>query len=352
VFRDWLYGIFSRDVGIDLGTATTLVYVRGEGVILTEPSVVAVHKGDNRVLMDGQAVGTVAKQMAGKAPASIVVIRPLKNGVIADFAVTEAMLTYFIRRVHNNRRWCVRPRVIIAVPSGITAVERRAVIDSAERSNARQVYLIEEPKAAAIGIGLPITEPTGSMIVDVGGGTTEVAVLSLGGIVSSQSLRVAGDEMDAAIINHMKRTYNLLIGDATAERIKIEIGSAATLPEEMVMEVKGRDLIAGLPRMALVRSEEIREALKEPVSAVVDAVKTTLERTPPEIAADLLDRGISLVGGGSLLRGLDQVIAKETGLPVAVTDDPMTAVVRGTGEILEQGDEIIRLLESAKENTY
>ncbi len=352
MFRDWLYSVLSQDIGIDLGTATTLVYVRGEGIVLCEPSVVAVRKGDNRVLMNGQAVGSVAKQMVGKAPASIVVIRPLKNGVIADFAVPEAMLSYFIRKVHDNRTWGVRPRVIIAVPSGITAVEMRAVIDSAERSGARKVYVIEEPKAASIGIGLPITEPTGSMIVDIGGGTTEVAVLSLGGIVSSQSLRIAGDEMDAAIINHMKRTYNLLIGESTAERIKIEIGSAAALPEEMVMEVKGRDLIAGLPRMALVRSEEIREALKEPVDAVINAVKITLERTPPEIAADLLDRGIAMVGGGSLLRGLDQVVAKDTGLPVKVADDPKTAVVRGTGEVLERWDEIIPVLEGAKGDSY
>ena len=334
---DRLLGLFSADLGIDLGTATTLVCVQGSGVVLNEPSVVAVRKGTNHVLLNGQAVGHVAKEMLGKTPGSIEAVRPLKDGVIADFEITEVMLRYFISRVHR-RTWGYRPRVVIAVPSGITTVEERAVRESTERAGAREVYLVQEPLAAGLGVGLPIGEPTGSMIVDIGGGTTEVAVLSLGSIVSSISIRVAGDEMDEAIINHMKRTYNLLIGPQTAERIKIEIGSAYKLDEEMSMEVRGRDLIAGLPRRAVVNSEEIREALKEPVDAIVQAVKLTLEQTEPELAADLVGNGMVLAGGGAGLRGTDRVIAEETGLPVKVAEDAISAVALGTFRFLEQLD--------------
>ncbi|MFH1021882.1 MAG: rod shape-determining protein [Planctomycetota bacterium] len=344
---DRLVGMFSIDMGIDLGTATSLVCVRGQGIVLCEPSVVAVKKGTNKVLMAGSepAVGNIAKEMLGKTPGNIVAIRPMKDGVIADFDITEAMLSYFIHKVHK-RSWGVRPRVVIAIPSGITAVERRAVVNSAERAGAREVYLIEEPMAAAIGVGMPITEPIGNMIVDIGGGTAEVAVISLAGIVTSESIRVAGDEMDDAIVQYMKRTYNLMIGERTAERIKIEIGSAFPLEKELTMVVKGRDLIAGLPRQATINSEEIREALKEPVNAIVEAVKFTLERTPPELAADLVDRGIIMAGGSSLLRGMDKVISKETGLPVKVADDPITAVARGTGVVLEKLDLLHKVLES------
>ena len=334
---DRMLGMFSTDLGIDLGTANTLVCVAGRGVVLNEPSVVAVKKGTNHVLMNGQAVGQVAKDMLGKTPGSIEAIRPLKDGVIADFEITEVMLRYFISKVHS-RTWGYRPRVVIAVPSGITTVEERAVRESTARAGAREVYLVEEPRAAGIGVGLPVAEPTGSMIVDIGGGTTEVAVLSLGSIVTCMSIRVAGDEMDEAIVNHMKRTYNLLIGPQTAERIKIEIGSAYKLDEEMSMEVRGRDLIAGLPRRAVVNSEEIREALKEPVDAIVQATKLTLEQTEPELAADLVTNGMVVAGGGALLRGIDRVIAEETGLPVRIAEDPMSAVVMGTYMFLEQLD--------------
>ncbi len=334
---DSILGWFSTDMGIDLGTATTLVCVKGRGVVLNEPSVVAVQKGTNKVLLNGQAVGWEAKAMLGKTPGSIQAIRPMKDGVIADFEITEAMLRYFITKVHK-RTWGYRPRIIIAVPSGITTVEKRAVRNSAERAGARKVYLIEEPRAAAIGVGLPVGEPTASMIVDIGGGTTEVAVLSLGGIVTSTSVRVAGDEMDEAIISHMKRTYNLLIGEQTAERIKIEIGSAYPLETELTMEVRGRDMIAGLPRRAVINSEEIREALKEPVDEIVRAVKVTLEQTEPELAADLVVNGMVMAGGGSQLRGLDRVIAEETGLPTRVAEAPSEAVARGTGVFIEDFD--------------
>jgi len=337
---DNLFGLFSTDMGIDLGTCTTLVCIPGEGIILCEPSVVAVKKGTNRVLADGNAVGYMAKEMLGKTPGSIQAIRPLKDGVIADFDITEAMIRYFINKVHK-RTFVVRPRVVIAIPSGITAVEKRAVLNSAERAGARRVYLVDEPKAACIGAGLPIEESTGSMIVDVGGGTTEVAVLCLGGIVASESIRIAGDEMDEAIVSHMKRTYNLLIGEQTAERIKIQIGSAYPLEKELTMEVKGRDSISGLPRKCVVNSEEVREALKEPVDAICEAVKRTLEKTPPELAADLVDTGVILVGGGVMLRGMEKVIAAETGIPVKVADDPMTSVAKGTSIFLENIDEPI-----------
>jgi rod shape-determining protein MreB len=331
---DRIIGLFSADMGIDLGTATTLVYVRGQGVVLCEPSVVAVHKDTGKVLLDGMAVGEMAKKMLGKTPGSIQAIRPLRDGVIADFDITESMLSYFIRRVHG-RRSLIRPRVVIAIPSGITAVEKRAVLSSAARAGARKVYLIQEPMAAAIGAGLPIEEPTASLVVDVGGGTTEVAVISLADIACSETIRVAGDDIDNAIIEYMKRTYSLLVGEQTAERIKIEIGSACPLGEEMEMEVGGRDLIAGLPRTTVVTSQEIRDAIAEPIQAMIETIKRTLERTAPELSADLVHNGMSLCGGGVLLRGLDTVFAQATGLKVRVADDPLTVVVRGTGIFLD-----------------
>ncbi len=324
-------GLFSNDIGIDLGTANTLVYVRERGIVLREPSVVAIQAGTNRVL----AVGEEAKRMLGRTPGSIIAIRPLKSGVIADFEITEAMLRYFIRKVHN-RRALVRPRVIIAVPSGITEVEKRAVKDSAQHAGAREVYLIEEPMAAAIGVGLPVQEPAGNMIVDIGGGTTEVALISLAGIVFSRSVRVGGDEMDEAIVQHMKRVYNLMIGERTAEEVKIAIGTAYPMGDETSMEVKGRDLVAGLPKTLTITSEEIREALQEPVNTIVEAVRITLERCPPELSADLVDRGLIIAGGGALLRGLDKLIAEQTGLPVHVADDPLSAVAEGTGVVLHE----------------
>ncbi len=343
-----LVGMFSTDMGIDLGTANTLVCVQGRGIVLSEPSVVAVKKGTNKVLLDGNAVGHAAKEMLGRTPGSIEAIRPLKDGVIADFDITEAMLTYFIRKIHNRKRW-FSPRVVIAIPSGITEVEKRAVFNSAERAGARKVYLIEEPRAAGLGAGLPIHEPCGNMVVDVGGGTTEIAVLSLADVVVSHSLRVAGDDMDESIVQHMKKNYNILIGENTAERIKIQIGSAYPLEEEYTMEVKGRDLIAGLPRAVTVSSEEIREALKEPVNQIVDAIRGTLERTGPELSADLVERGMTLCGGGVLLRGFDKLVHEECGLPVHFADDPLTAVARGTGIFLERLDEFKSILESAED---
>lgn len=326
-----ILGMFSNDMGIDLGTANTLVYVRDRGIVLREPSVVAIQTGTGKVL----AVGEEAKRMLGRTPGSIVAIRPLKAGVIADFEVTEAMLSYFIRKAHNGRRW-VSPRVIIAVPSGITEVEKRAVKDSATHAGARYVHLVEEPMAAAIGVGLPVQEPAGNMIVDIGGGTTEVALISLAGIVFSRSIRVGGDEMDEAIVQYMKRVYNLMVGERTAEEIKIGIGSAYPVEEETSMEVKGRDLVNGLPKTLTVTSEEIREALQEPVSTIVESVRITLERCPPELAADLVDRGLILAGGGALLRGLETLVAEQTGLPVHVADDPLSAVAEGTGVVLHE----------------
>jgi len=335
---DRIIGLFSADMGIDLGTANTLVYVRGQGIVLSEPSVVAVSKDTGRVLLDGMAVGEMAKKMLGKTPGSIVAVRPMRTGVIADFDITEAMLSYFIRRVHGRGSF-IRPRVVIAIPSGITAVEKRAVLSSAARAGARKVHLIEEPMAAAIGAGLPIDEPTASMIVDIGGGTTEVAVISLADIACSQSIRVAGDDLDTAIIEYMKRTYSLLIGEQTAERIKIDIGSACPMKEELEMEVGGRDLIAGLPRTTTVTSQEIREALAEPVQAMIEVVKRTLEKTEPELSADLVHNGIVMCGGGSLLRGLPEVIAQATGLRVRMANDPLTCVARGTGVFLDHLDQ-------------
>ncbi len=328
---DYLLGMFSNDMGIDLGTATTLVYVKGRGIVLCEPSVVAIQKGVRSVL----AVGEEAKRMLGRTPGNIVAIRPMKDGVIADFEITEDMLRYFIKKVHN-RRVFVRPRMVIAIPSGITEVEKRAVKDSAEHAGAREVYLVEEPISAAIGVGLPIQEPSGNMIIDIGGGTTEIAVISLAGIVFSRSIRIGGDELDEAIIEHLKKTYNLMIGERTAEEIKIKIGSAYPLEEELTMEVRGRDLVAGLPKTITISSEEIREAVAGPVSAILEAARMTLERTPPELSADLIERGIILAGGGSLLRGMDKLISEETGLPVHVAEDPMTAVAIGTGKVLSE----------------
>ena len=350
MFEIWdrFLGTFAVDMGIDLGTANTLVSVRGEGIVLNEPSVVAVIKGTNQIANNGEAVGFAAKDMLGKTPGHIVAIRPMKNGVIADFEITESMLRYFIRKVHNQRNF-VRPRMVIAVPSGITQVERQAVINAAERAGARKVFLVSEPLAAAIGVGLPITEPTGCMITDIGGGTTEVAVISLAGIVHSESLRIAGDECDEAIISHMRRGYNLLIGEQSAERIKVAIGSAYPLKKEMSMEVKGRDLGRGLPRKIVITSEEIREALTGPVRAIVGAVKQTLESTPPELSADLVDLGVVLAGGGSLIRGIDRVISEETGLPVRVAKDPLTAVARGTQAFLENLGEFRSMLAAAEE---
>ncbi len=325
-----LWGFFSNDMGIDLGTANTVVFVKGKGIVLNEPSVVAIEKETNRIL----AVGAEAKRMLGRTPGSIVAIRPLKDGVIADFEITEGMIKYFMRKVHN-RKTLISPLVVIGVPSGITEVEKRAVEDSAARAGARDVFLIEEPMAAAIGVGLPVHEPAGNMIIDIGGGTTEVAIISLAGIVFSRSVRVGGDEMDEAIIQYMKRSYNLMIGERTAEQIKIEVGAAIPLDEPLTMEVKGRDLVAGLPKTLTVNSEEIREALAEPISTIVESVRVSLERCPPELSADLVDRGIVMVGGGALLRGLDKLLSKETGLPVNVADDPLTAVALGSGKVLE-----------------
>ena len=329
-----ILGWFSMDMGIDLGTCSTLVCVRDKGIVLNEPSVVAVRKGTNIVLNNGEAVGLVAREMLGKTPGSISAIRPLKDGVISDFEITEAMLRYFIRKVHD-RRSLIRPRVVIAVPSGITAVERRAVIDSAERAGARKVFLVDEPMAAGIGAGLPITDPTASMIVDIGGGTTEVAIMSLADIATCESIRVGGDDMDEAVINHLKKTYNLLIGEARAEKVKIQIGSASHLEEEMTMEIAGRDTVTGLPRKIVITSEEIREALKEPVAQIIEAVTNTLEKAEPELAADLIENGIHICGGGSLLRGLDTVLTTATGLKTVRVDDPLSSVARGTSVYLE-----------------
>jgi len=335
VIFDSFLGMFSLDMGIDLGTCNTLVCVKGEGIVLNEPSVVAVKKGTNRVLQNGNAVGLVAKEMLGKTPGSITAIRPLKDGVISDFEITEAMLRYFIRRVHGNKLM-IRPRVVIAIPSGITAVEKRAVLQSAERAGARRVFLVEEPMAAAIGAGLPVTEPTASMIVDIGGGTTEVAIISLADISVCESVRVAGDDFDEAIVNHMKKTYNMAIGEQMAERIKIEIGSAGQIEEiEPTMEVRGRDMISGLPRKVTATSAEIREALQEPVTQIIEAVTRTLELAEPELAADLVDNGITMAGGSSLLRGLTTVISHATGLDVKLAEDPLTCVARGTSVYLE-----------------
>jgi len=334
MFLDSVLGLFSNDLAIDLGTANTLVYVKGKGIVLSEPSVVAVRTDDrlkNRVL----AVGLEAKNMLGRTPGNIVAIRPMRDGVIADFDVTEAMLKHFIRKVHNRRTF-IRPRIIIAVPSGITQVEKRAVKESAESAGGREVYLIEEPMAAAIGAGLPITEPTCNMVVDIGGGTTEVAVISLAGIVYSCSLRVAGDKMDAAITQYIKRKYNLLIGERTAEIIKTTIGNAYPDAQNLdTIEVKGRDLVSGIPKILAIDSEEIRVAISEQIDAIVETVKIALEQTPPELAADIVDSGIVLTGGGALLKNLDKLLREESGLPITVTEDPLSTVALGSGKVLD-----------------
>ena len=326
-----LFGLLASDIGIDLGTANTLVYVKDQGIVLREPSVVAVQSGTNKVL----AVGDEAKRMLGRTPSNIVAVRPLKDGVIADFEVTEAMLRHFISKVHNGRMRA-QPRVVIAVPAGITEVEKRAVQESAMHAGAREVYLIEEPMAAAIGAGLPVQDPAGNMIIDIGGGTTEVAVISLSGIVFSRSLRVAGDELDKTIVQYMKRSYNLMIGERTAEEIKMKIGSAHPMEQETSAEVKGRDLVTGMPKTRTITSQEVREALLEPISAIVDSVRVALESCPPELSADLVDRGLVMAGGGALLRGLDKLLSEQTGLPVHVAEDPLSAVAEGTGRCLNE----------------
>lgn len=331
---------FGRNVGIDLGTANTLVLVEGRGIVINEPSVVAIDRDTNEIF----AVGNKAKEMVGRTPGNIIAIRPLKDGVIADFEVTERLLKDFLAKATRRSRW-MRPRVVISVPSGVTEVEKRAVIDAALSAGAKDARVIEEPMAAAIGAGLPVQEPTGTMIVDIGGGTTEVAVISLGGIVSHRSIRVAGDEMDEAIVQHIRRTFNLLIGERTAEKIKAEIGYAyIEVGEELSMEVRGRDLVSGLPKTVIVTSTEIYHALEEPIQTILDAVKVTLERTPPELAADIMDRGIMMAGGGSLLNGLDQLLMKETGMPVHITEHPLTAVVEGTGEALKHFELLKRIM--------
>jgi rod shape-determining protein MreB len=324
-----LLSMFSNDLAIDLGTANTLVYAKNKGIVVREPSIVAVNKINNNV----EAVGKEAKEMLGRTPGNIVAIRPMKDGVIADFEVTEKMIKYFIEKAHG-RRFLVKPRIVISVPSEITQVEKRAVKDSALRAGATEVYLIEQAMAAAIGAGLPITDPTGNMIVDIGGGTTDVAVISLAGIVYSRSVRVAGNEMDDAIIQYIKRKYNLLIGERTAEQIKMEIGSAFPLDDEMTMEIKGRDLVEGVPKTLVVSDEEIREALSETVATIVEAVRVALERTPPELSADIMDKGIIIAGGGSMLKNLDKRLREETGLPVTLAEDPLACVALGTGQML------------------
>nr|WP_319951758.1 rod shape-determining protein [Caldinitratiruptor microaerophilus] len=326
-----IFNLFARDMGIDLGTATTLVYVKGRGIVLYEPSVVAIDR-DTKAPM---AVGLDAKQMIGRTPGNIIAVRPMKDGVIADFDITQTMLKYFINKA-QPRRTPFRPRVVVSVPSGVTGVERRAVQDAALQAGAREAYVIEEPMAAAIGAGLPVEEPTGSMVVDIGGGTTEVAIISLGGLVTSRSIRIAGDEMDESIVQYVKRTYNMLIGERTAEEVKIAIGSAYPTGQDEQMEVRGRDLVTGLPRTLRITSEEVRKALAEPVAAIIEAIKVTLENTPPELAADIMDRGIVMTGGGSLLKGLDVLVSRETGMPVHVADEPMLCVVKGTGKVLDE----------------
>ncbi len=333
---DFALGLFSNDLAIDLGTANTCVYVKGQGIVLREPSVVAV-KQDNRGAQKVLAVGNEAKRMLGRTPGNIVAIRPMKDGVIADFEITEAMLRHFITKVHNSRR-LVRPRIIICVPTGITQVEKRAVKESAQSAGAREVYLIEEPMAAAIGAGLPIQEPTSNMVVDIGGGTTEVAVISLSGVVYSKSVRVGGDKMDEAIMTHVKRKYNMLIGESSAEEIKIRIGSAFAGASEESMEVKGRDLVTGIPKNLEITSEEVRKAIAEQVDSIVQAVRIALEQTPPELAADIVDRGIVITGGGALLKGLDKLLQNETQLPITVVDDPLSTVVIGSGKALDNLD--------------
>ncbi len=341
-------GVFdslSNDIGIDLGTANTLVYVRGQGIVLNEPSVVAIEKTTGKVL----AIGSAAKEMTGRTPGGIAAIRPLKDGVIADFEISEKLIADFIRRVVKHK-FLMKPRVVISVPSGITEVEKRAVRDSAENAGAREVYLIQEPMAAAIGVGLPVDQPSGSMIIDIGGGTSEIAVIALNGIVNDTSIRVAGDELNDAIIMYLKKNYNLLIGELTAEEIKIKIGSAFPLDKELSMEIKGRDLVAGVPKNLKLSSVQVREALSETIDIIVEAVRQALERTPPELASDILERGIILTGGGALLRSMDKRLRQETNLPVNVAEDPLTCVVRGTGKVLSDFTSYAKVLEKSRKD--
>jgi rod shape-determining protein MreB len=335
-------GFLGRDMAVDLGTANTLVYVRGKGIVLNEPWVVAINTNTAGIL----AVGTEAKRMIGRTPGNIVAIRPLKDGVIADFETTERMLRYFIQKVHRRRR-TARPRLVICVPSGITGVEQRAVKDAGYQAGARRVYIIEEPMAAAIGAGLPVHEPTGNMVVDIGGGTTEVAVISLGGIVTSQSIRTGGDELDASIIAYVKKEYSLMLGERTAEEIKISLGSAFPAPDEPHAEIRGRDLVSGLPKTIVVSSEEIRKAIEEPVNAIVDAVKTTLDKCPPELSGDIMDRGIVLAGGGAMLRGLDDRLRHETGMPIHIAEDPLNCVALGAGKCVEEFEALQAVLDAS-----
>ena len=337
------FDFISNDIGIDLGTANTLVFVRAQGIVLNEPSVVAVERVSGKVV----AIGSAAKEMLGRTPGEISAIRPLRDGVIADFEITEKLLADFIKRVVRHK-YLMKPRIVISVPSGITEVEKRAVRDSAENAGAREVYLIQEPMAAAIGVGLPVHQPSGTMVIDIGGGTSEIAVIALNGIVSNTSIRIAGDEMNEAIIMYLRKNYNLLIGELTAEDLKIHIGSAFQLEQEISMEVKGRDLVAGVPKSIKLSSVQIREALAEPIEAIVEAVRQSLEETPPELASDILERGIVLTGGGALLRGLDKRLREETNLPVYVAEDPLTCVVRGTGKVLEDMTRFSKVLIKAR----
>ena len=339
-----MFGIFSKDMGIDLGTANSSVYMKGKGIVVNEPSVVAIQRDTGQVL----AVGEEAKQMIGRTPGNIVAIRPMKDGVIADFDITQSMLRHFITKALKKRPYLVRPRVVVGVPSGVTAVEERAIREAALQAGAREAYLIEEPMAAAIGAGLPVHEPTGNMILDIGGGTSEVAIISLGGVVTSRSIRIAGDEMDEAIMQHIKRMYNLMVGERTAEEIKIKIGTAYLFPEVEKYEVRGRDLLTGLPKTVEITSEEVYKALSEPVSAILEAIKVTLEKTPPELAADVMDKGIVMAGGGSLLRGLDRLVSEETGIPVHLAEEPLFCVAFGTGKVLENLDVLKRVLITPK----
>ncbi|MFZ1683187.1 MAG: rod shape-determining protein [Candidatus Zixiibacteriota bacterium] len=339
------FDFVSNDIGIDLGTANTLVYVRNQGIVLNEPSVVAVEKSTGKVL----AIGSAAKEMMGRTPGGIDAVRPLKDGVIADFEISEKLIADFLRRVVKHR-YLMKPRVVISVPSGITEVEKRAVRDSAENAGAREVYLLQEPMAAAIGVGLPVDQPTGQMVIDIGGGTSEIAVIALNGIVTDTSIRVAGDEFNDAIVNYLKKNYNLLIGELTAEDIKIKVGSAFPMEKELSLEVRGRDLVAGVPKNLKISSVQIREALAETVDIIVEAVRLTLEQTPPELASDILERGIVLTGGGALLRGLDKRLRQETNLPVNVAEDPLTCVVRGTGRVLEDFGKFSKVLERSRKD--
>ncbi|MFY9114506.1 MAG: rod shape-determining protein [Dethiobacteria bacterium] len=340
------FGSFSRDMGIDLGTANTLVYVKGKGIVLREPSVVAIRKDNNSIL----AVGEEARLMIGRTPGNIVAIRPMRDGVIADFDITQAMLRHFIGKAYR-RRSILKPQVVVCVPSGVTEVEKRAVLDATHQAGAREAFLIEEPMAAAIGAGLPVDEPTGSMIVDIGGGTSEVAVISLGGIVTSMSVRVGGDEMDEAVIQFVRKQYNLMIGERTAEEVKIRVGTAYNREEDLKMDVRGRDMVSGLPRTLSISSSEVKEALAEPVEAILDAIRITLEKTPPELAADIMDKGVVLAGGGAFLHGFDQLVSEETGMPIFVAEDPGDCAVLGAGKALSELDLLRRISMISRRNT-